>query len=73
MGKMADAWRNRTPRSAGYDKMPSAPAGALQLDEIYLEALSGGAADSVDEAISFDCHIDPPGGRTNPTAWTCCA
>lgn len=52
VNRMMDAWKNRQEVSAQ-------PAGASPLDEVYLDAIVGGSADSID-VFSLGCTSSLP-------------
>ncbi|MEU7926175.1 hypothetical protein [Micromonospora sp. NPDC049801] len=66
---MTDAWQNRGSEEA---TMPAVPAGASPLDEMYLESIVGGAADSLD-FFTFVCSSSVPPTVVCPTTSNLCA
>ena len=56
VSRMRDAWKARQADGA---PAPSAPAGASPLDEMYLDGIVGGSADSVD-SFSLGCSSSVP-------------
>lgn len=62
---MADAWRRRN--GAG-GELPAVPAGASAADELYLDAIVGGAADSIDVLLTLSCTSSLPNTYVNCTS-----
>ncbi|MEV1076142.1 hypothetical protein [Micromonospora parva] len=67
---MADAWQQRNAGETA--ALPAAPAGASPLDEVYLESIVGGAADSLD-FFTFVCSSSVPPSVVCPTTSNLCA
>ena len=67
---MVDAWEKRTSNDGVV--LPAAPAGTSPLDEVYLESIVGGAADSID-FFTFVCSSGslPPSYACGVTTGTC--
>lgn len=68
ISNMVGAWRNR--EENGSVALPAEPAGASPLDEVYLDAIAGGAADSID-FLTFVCTSSVPHTWACPVSRTC--